>query len=78
MWDAGDGLYYDYNFEHQRLRKYAFLTTFYPLWAGIATGEQAARVAGHLSEFEQPGGLQTSAVASGNQRRAPLGGRRYN
>ena len=73
LWDAQDGLYYDYDFEHQRLRKYAFLTTFYPLWAGIATREQAARVAGNLSEFEQPGGLQTSAVASGNQWDAPFG-----
>jgi alpha,alpha-trehalase len=73
LWDAQDGLYYDHNFEHQRLRKYAFLTTFYPLWAGIATREQAARVAGNLSEFEQPGGLQTSAVASGNQWDAPFG-----
>jgi len=73
MWDARDGLYYDYDFEHQRLRKYAFLTTFYPLWAGIATREQAARVAGNLAKFEQPGGLQTSAVASGNQWDAPFG-----
>ena len=73
LWDARDGLYYDYNFEHQRLRKYAFLTTFYPLWAGIATREQAARVAGNLSKFEQPGGLQTSTVASGNQWDAPFG-----
>jgi alpha,alpha-trehalase len=73
LWDAQDGLYYDHNFEHQRLRKYAFLTTFYPLWAGIATREQAARVAGNLSEFEQPGGLQTSAVVSGNQWDAPFG-----
>jgi alpha,alpha-trehalase len=73
LWDAQDGLYYDHDFEHQRLRKYAFLTTFYPLWAGIATREQAARVAGNLSEFEQPGGLQTSAVASGNQWDAPFG-----
>ena len=37
------------------------------------TREQAARVAGNLSEFERPGGLQTSAVASGNQWDAPFG-----
>ena len=73
LWDARDGLYYDHNFERHRLRKYAFLTTFYPLWAGIATREQAARVAANLSEFEQPGGLQTSTVASGNQWDAPFG-----
>ena len=73
LWDAEDGLYYDYNFEHKRLRKYAFLTTFYPLWAGIATREQAARVVANLPRFEQPGGLQTSTVASGNQWDAPFG-----
>ena len=73
LWDAEDGLYYDYNYEHQRLRKYAFLTTFYPLWAGIATREQAARVAANLPRFEQPGGLQTSSVETGNQWDAPFG-----
>jgi alpha,alpha-trehalase len=73
LWDAQDGLYYDYNFERHRLRKYPFLTTFYPLWAGIATREQAARVAANLPRFEQPGGLQTSTVASGNQWDAPFG-----
>jgi alpha,alpha-trehalase len=73
LWDARDGLYYDYNFEHQHLRKYAFLTTFYPVWAGIATREQAARIARNLPAFEQPGGLQTSSVASGNQWDAPFG-----
>jgi len=73
LWDTQDGLYYDYDFEHKRLRKYAFLTTFYPLWAGIATPEQAARVAANLPRFEQPGGLQTSATASGNQWDAPFG-----
>jgi alpha,alpha-trehalase len=73
LWDAEDGLYYDYHFEQKRLRKYAFLTTFYPLWAGIATREQAARVAANLPKFEQPGGLQTSTIATGNQWDAPFG-----
>lgn len=73
LWDAEDGLYYDYHFEHKRRRKYAFLTTFYPLWAGIATREQAARVVANLPRFEQPGGLQTSTMATGNQWDAPFG-----
>jgi alpha,alpha-trehalase len=73
MWDAKDGLYYDYDFVHQRLRHYPFLTTFYPLWAGIATKEQAARVEGNLSIFERVGGLQTSTYVSGNQWDAPFG-----
>jgi alpha,alpha-trehalase len=73
LWDEKDGLYDDYQFEQKRLRRYPFLTTFYPLWAGIASHEQAARVAANLPKFEQPGGLQTSTVASGNQWDAPFG-----
>ena len=73
MWDAKDGLYYDYDFVHGRVRRYPFLTTFYPLWAGIASKEQAAQVVRNLSKFERPGGLQTSANQSGSQWDAPFG-----
>ncbi len=73
MWDAHDGLYYDYNFVHKSVRKYPFLTTFYPLWAGIASNEQAAQVVRNLAEFERPGGLQTSTYQSGSQWDAPFG-----
>lgn len=73
MWDAKDGLYYDYNFVDKRLRHYPFLTTFYPLWAGFATKEQAARVEKNLSLFEKVGGLQTSTYVSGNQWDSPFG-----
>jgi alpha,alpha-trehalase len=73
MWDAHDGLYYDYNFEKQQRRPYPFLTTFYPLWAGIASPEQAARVRKALGKFEQPGGLRTSTNRSGDQWDAPFG-----
>jgi alpha,alpha-trehalase len=73
MWDAKDGLYYDYDFVHHRVRHYPFLTTFYPLWAGIASKEQAARVQGNLPLFEKIGGLQTSTHVSGNQWDAPFG-----
>src|SRR5262249_33698449 len=73
MWDEGDGLFYDYNFVKKRLRRYPFITTFYPLWAGIASRSQAARVVANLRIFEQPGGLQTSASESSNQWDAPFG-----
>ena len=73
MWDEPDGLYYDYDFVHRRRRRYPFLTTFYPLWAGIATREQAARVIQALPKFERAGGLQTSTNPSGNQWDAPFG-----
>ena len=44
------------------------MTTFYPLWVGVANQKQAARVVANLHLFELPGGLQTSTnapVASG-------------
>ena len=73
MWDERDGLYYDYNFVHKRVRRYPYLTTFYPLWAGLAEPAQAARVAANVARFEQPGGLETSTFRSGNQWDAPFG-----
>ena len=73
MWNGDDGLYYDYNFVSKEVRKYPFLTTFYPLWTGIASREQAARVEKNLTRFEQAGGLETSTYQSGNQWDAPFG-----
>src|SRR5215470_4239665 len=73
MWDEKDGLYYDYNFVQKRVRRYPFLTTFYPLWVGIAEPKHAARVVSNLGKFERPGGLQTSTSQTGNQWDAPFG-----
>jgi alpha,alpha-trehalase len=73
MWDAKDGLYYDYDFIEKRVRHYPFLTTFYPLWAGIASKEQAARIVSNLPLFEKRGGLETSTEVSGNQWDSPFG-----
>lgn len=55
------------------LRPYEFATTFYPLWAGIASDKQAQRVVQNLDRFEMPGGLKTSIHVSGNQWDAPFG-----
>ena len=73
MWDDKDGLYYDYNFVKGRVRRYPFVTTFYPLWVGIADRQQAAHVVSNLKQFERAGGLQTSTRTSGNQWDAPYG-----
>jgi alpha,alpha-trehalase len=73
LWDEAAGLYLDYNFVNRNKRRYPFLTTFYPLWAGIATREQAAAVHRNLRLFERPGGLQTSTNHSGSQWDAPFG-----
>jgi alpha,alpha-trehalase len=73
LWDEGEGLYLDYNFVRAERRNYPFVTTFYPLWAGLATPRQAARVAANLPLFERGGGLLTSTNVSGSQWDAPFG-----
>lgn len=73
MWDPKTGLFCDYNFVAKGIRRYPFLTTFYPLWTGIASQDQAAQVVGNLNRFERAGGLQTSEFKSGDQWDAPFG-----
>ena len=73
MWDGRTGLFSDYNFVEKRRLDYPFLNTFYPLWAGLATQEEAAAVAANLPLFEKNGGLETSTRVSGNQWDAPFG-----
>ena len=73
MWNDQAGLYFDYDFEHCRQSAVHFITSFYPLWAGIASADQAARVAANLSIFERDGGLQTSDRITGGQWDAPFG-----
>jgi alpha,alpha-trehalase len=73
MWNAKAGLYFDYDFETKQQSEYRFITAFYPLWAGIASPEQAAQVAANLSIFERAGGLQTSDRVTGEQWDAPFG-----
>ena len=73
LWDEERGLYFDYNFRTDRRRHYEYATTFYPLWAGIASEAQARRVVENLSKFEAPGGLLTSTHVTGNQWDAPFG-----
>jgi alpha,alpha-trehalase len=73
MWNPATGLFTDYNFVTKQRLDYPFLTTFYPLWAGIATPDEARAVAANLPRFERAGGLQTSGHVSGNQWDAPFG-----
>jgi alpha,alpha-trehalase len=73
LWDDEAGLYFDYNSHTGQRRPYEFVTTFMPLWAGIASPYQAKRVVDNLGKFEAPGGLLTSTHVSGNQWDAPFG-----
>jgi alpha,alpha-trehalase len=73
LWDANQSIYLDYNFATGKRSPYHFITTFYPLWAGVASREQATAVRAHLDLFERPGGLATSDYASGMQWDLPFG-----
>ena len=72
-WDSGQRLFFDYDFEKGRQSLYKYATTFYPLWAGLATPEQARAVAQNLSVFEQAGGLAMSTRETGVQWDYPYG-----
>jgi alpha,alpha-trehalase len=73
LWDDDAGVYLDYNFQTGQRSQYEFATLFYPLWAGIASEEQANQVVRSLERFEAAGGLLTSTHVSGNQWDAPFG-----
>jgi len=73
MWDETAGLYFDYDFVNAKPSTYRYLTTYYALWSGVASPEQALRLATNLSLFEQPGGLVMSTTTSGMQWDAPFG-----
>lgn len=73
FWNAERGLYFDYNFRSKQLSRYAYATTFYPLWVGIASPEQAESVVENLKYFEKPGGIVTSLRETGVQWDAPYG-----
>lgn len=73
--------YRDYNFNYTMCQKheiplhrnYVFATAFYPLWAGIASKEQAALVVKHIyPKLITPNGLMTSARETGSQWDAPF------
>jgi alpha,alpha-trehalase len=67
MWDNQRGLFFDYNLETQARSTYEYLTTFYPLWVGLATPEQARAIVHNLAIFEQPGGLSMNHRETGGQ-----------
>jgi alpha,alpha-trehalase len=67
LWDPERGRFFDYDFDKQVRSTYDYITTFYPLWTGVATPEQARSVMQHIGIFEQPGGLVMSPYETGGQ-----------
>ena len=73
LWQSKTGAFADFDFVHSRASTYAYITSFYPLWAGVATREEAAQIESSLKTFERPGGLATSDTSSGMQWDEPYG-----
>lgn len=73
LWNNEQGLFFDYDFVNVEQSTYRYLTTYYPLWAGLATPDQAQAVVKNLSVFEQAGGLAMSPEHSGAQWDYPYG-----
>jgi alpha,alpha-trehalase len=73
LWDPGRRLFFDYNFYTGVRSSYEYITTFYPLWAGVVTPEQAKDLVHNLGIFEQPGGLAMSATDAEVQWDFPYG-----
>jgi alpha,alpha-trehalase len=73
FWNERQGLFYDFNFVNAKQSKYEYATTFYPLWAGVASKSEARAVARNLKLFEQAGGLAMSRTESQAQWDFPYG-----
>ena len=60
MWDRLRGMYYDYNYHKERRGNISSLAAFFPMWAGMVDGRQAALLVKALRKFENKGGLSTT------------------
>ncbi len=63
----------DYNFVRELPSGYSYLSTYYPMWAGLATKEQAELLQNRLHIFERAGGMAMSSTESGMQWDEPYG-----
>jgi alpha,alpha-trehalase len=73
LWNADKGMFYDWDFTTGKQSTYNYITTFYPLWVGLATPEQAKAVMKNIGVFEHEGGLAMSDQQTGVQWDLPYG-----
>lgn len=64
MWDEKKGFFYDYCYTNNRISDFLSLASFTPLWAGLATADQAKRMIKKLRLFETDYGLVITAKES--------------
>ena len=73
MWDAKHGMFFDYDFEKGKISTYRYASMFYPLWAGLATPEQAKAIVANVKSVERAGGIAMSPYETGAQWDLPYG-----
>lgn len=64
MWNEKEGFFFDYDYKYDAQGKFYSLAGFVPLWAKLATYEEAKRAKEKLSLFETPYGLTITAKTS--------------
>lgn len=58
LWNEEKGSFYDYNFKTKNQQQIAAATNIYPLWAGLASKHQAAKLVENMfQELAQKGGI---------------------
>ncbi len=60
MWDRLRGFYFDYDWKREKRGSVWSLAAYFPMWAGMVSSEQAAKLVKNLSKFEHRGGLATT------------------
>jgi alpha,alpha-trehalase len=74
MWDAEKGFYFDWHIDKKEPTPIWSLAGVFPLYCGVASHEQAQKVADHIEkEFLQPGGVLTTLHQTGQQWDSPNG-----
>lgn len=73
-WNEETGLFHDYNFHHHEQTPVKSLASVVALFSGVASKEQAKRIAHQLqTDFLKPGGLVTTLRDTGQQWDSPNG-----
>lgn len=74
FWSPHSHMYFDYNFQEKQQTQTWSLACVFPLFAGIATVQQAEAIASHIQEkFLSKGGLITTLTNTSEQWDAPNG-----
>jgi alpha,alpha-trehalase len=65
MWNEGLGAFTDYNYERGEISDFVSMASFYPLFVGLATKEEAERTLRLLPLLKQEHGYSSTAKCDG-------------